>query len=126
MKITKELYLELKETGATDKEIANLLGITRRALTNRKRRWGITREQVERGETTREKDKGPSLCYSCLNSRPSRCAWVREGRRIFRDSKIVTMQIGKGQEQVELVTACDFFMPMGGLRMREKVKGVRT
>lgn len=126
MKITKELYLELKETGATDKEIANLLGITRRALTNRKRMWGITREQVERGETTREKDKGPSLCYSCLNSRPSRCAWVREGRRIFRDSKIVTMQIGKGQEQVELVTACEFFMPMGGLRMREKVEEVRT
>lgn len=126
MKITKELYLELKETGATDKEIANLLGITRRALTNRKRMWGITREQVERGETTREKDRGPSLCYSCLNSRPSRCAWVREGRRIFRDSKIVTMQIGKVQEQVELVTACEFFMPMRGLRMREKVEEVRT
>ena len=43
-----------------------------------------------------------------------------------RLAKIVTMQIGKGQEQVELVTACEFFMPMGGLKMREKVEEVRT
>lgn len=116
MKITKELYLELKDTGASDQEIAKLFGITRRALTKKKKQWGLTNVKVERAENT------GSLCYTCINARPSRCAWVGRGVRVFRESKFKTMKVGKKPEQVELVTACDFYVRIGGLRIYEKTK----
>ena len=120
MKITKELYLELKDTGASDQEIAKLFGITRRALTKKKKQWGLTNLKVEKSDTIRE--GAGSLCYTCINARPSRCAWIGRGVRVFRESEFKTMQIGKEPEQVEIVTACDFYVRIGGLRLHAKTK----
>jgi len=121
MKITKELYLELKDTGASDQEIAKLFGITRRALAKRKKQWGLTNVfRAEKSDTIRE--EAGSLCYTCINARPSRCAWVGRGVRVFRESKVKTIQVGKEPEQVELVTACDFYVRIEGLRLHAKTK----
>ena len=106
--LTKDKYLELRESGMSDMEIGRLFGLTRGAVFYYKNKWGL----VEK----RKKESYGSLCWHCHKARPSLCEWIATGERVFDSYTTEKLKIGSARSQeyvdVVIVKTCKHFEPM--------------
>jgi hypothetical protein len=83
-RITKDQYLQYKDSQISDKSIVASLGLGTESwvtvLKRLKKEWGVV------GVTNKS-----SLCYSCRNAVPQLCRWIRSGDLAGRRYKTVTV-----------------------------------
>lgn len=102
--LTRDKYIEMKNAGLTDREIAKLFGLQKATVSYKKWKWGLTQQKQDETST--------SLCWYCRRSRPSLCEWIANGTKVYEKAEKCIREYNSGPYEVILIRECSLFEPM--------------